>query len=434
IANSSEQSIQFGGNTNYRVYHNSVNNQGGGRAFRMGSGSGNELRNNIFRSNSGYAIEVYNSSGISSSDYNDFFTSGGYLGRWGNTNIPDLPTWQATSNMEANSLSFDPQYVSDTDLHAQAPGLSDAGITVSEVTIDIDGETRKNPPSIGADEYISADLAPLAGEYTVDPNGSGSRNFLSLSATIEAMEVNGISGSVVFKLVNGTYNEQLIIPDIVGGSEANTITYESASGNADDVKLTFGATGTGDNFIIYFRHTSNIILRNLSFEATGTGYSRNLQMFGRGDDILIENCKFSSPATTSSHENLAVIWFDPSSSSDIRLLNNFITGGSMGISYKGDYYSRVPGTVIENNVIENSGYRGVHLQYQSGFIFNNNSVSIQPHYNGTSLWVSDSEGGGEIINNRLIGGGPGYHGVYLGSCQSPVENPGLIANNVIANS
>ncbi|TRO63318.1 right-handed parallel beta-helix repeat-containing protein, partial [Christiangramia sabulilitoris] len=99
-----------------------------------------------------------------------------------------------------------------------------------------------------------------------------------------------------------------------------------------------------------------------------------------------------------------------------------------------DYYSRVPGTVIENNVIENSGYRGVHLQYQSGFIFNNNSVSIQPHYNGTSLWVSDSEGGGEIINNRLIGGGPGYHGVYLGSCQSPVENPGLIANNVIANS
>ncbi|TRO65066.1 NosD domain-containing protein, partial [Christiangramia sabulilitoris] len=274
-------------------------------------------------------------------------------------------------------------------------------------------------------------LAQLNGTYSVGGNGS---EYASINDAVTDITTQGVSGPVVFQIAAGTYNEQVLIGEILGSSTTNTITYESASGNAEDVLLTYGATGTADNYIFYFNNASNIILRNLSFEATGTGYSRNLQMFGRGDDILVENCKLSSPTTTSTHPNQAVVWFDPSSSSDIRLLNNFITGGSIGISYKADYYSRVPGTVIENNVIENSGYRGVHLQYQSGFIFNNNSVSIQPHYNGTSLWVSDSEGGGEIINNRLIGGGPGYHGVYLGSCQSPVENPGLIANNVIANS
>ncbi|TRO63319.1 MopE-related protein [Christiangramia sabulilitoris] len=61
------------------------------------------------------------------------------------------------------------QFVSDTDLHAQAEQLQDAGTPLPEVATDIDGETRDETPSIGADEYS------LINRYTITYtyNGQG---------------------------------------------------------------------------------------------------------------------------------------------------------------------------------------------------------------------------------------------------------------------
>ena len=160
--------------------------------------------------------------------------------------MTDLAAWQNASGQGANSLSFDPQFVSDTDLHASAPALADAGVALAAVTEDIDGESRDDSPSMGADEYSAAGLSPLSGIYTIGAGG-GSRNFASFTAAVEALRTNGVAGAVVFEVASGTYTEQVAIPDISGGSASNTVTFRSATGDAADAVLTYAATVSDSN-------------------------------------------------------------------------------------------------------------------------------------------------------------------------------------------
>uniref|UniRef100_UPI000B3193BF right-handed parallel beta-helix repeat-containing protein n=1 Tax=Algoriphagus marinus TaxID=1925762 RepID=UPI000B3193BF len=167
-------SVYFVSNQYQGFYHNNINTTGGAQGiYYFGSGGvGNKIKNNIFKSNTGYAVNVANSTGLDEMDYNDFFTSGVYLGRWGNSNAGDLADWRVLSSRDANSLTADPQYASNTDLTASSPALANAGIQLSEVPEDINGASRKATPTIGANEYDAAALVPLSGIYTIDVSGS----------------------------------------------------------------------------------------------------------------------------------------------------------------------------------------------------------------------------------------------------------------------
>jgi hypothetical protein len=72
---------------------------------------------------------------------------------------------------------------------------------------------------------------PLNGPYTV---GSGGQ-YPTINAAIGAAISNGVNGPVLFRILSGTYNESNTIPYITGSSQTNTITFESFTGNPDDV-------------------------------------------------------------------------------------------------------------------------------------------------------------------------------------------------------
>ncbi len=56
--------------------------------------------------------------------------------------------------MDSLSISNDPLFVSDTDLHARAAAVDSAGTPLAEVTDDIDDDIRdSNFPDMGADEF-----------------------------------------------------------------------------------------------------------------------------------------------------------------------------------------------------------------------------------------------------------------------------------------
>ncbi|WP_169712822.1 hypothetical protein, partial [Algoriphagus faecimaris] len=198
----------------------SVLNTSSGEAIQYNglASAGNRIKNNIFRANTGQAVYVSNSTGLVEMDYNDLFTSGTYVGRLGSEYFGDLESWKNRWTVDANSLSFDPQFASDTDLTASSPALANAGTPLTEVTTDINGVARKATPSIGANEYDSDGLSPLSGTYTIDPSGTGDRNFTTIQSTVDAMILNGVDGPVVFEIASGTYEEQVLINDIAGGS------------------------------------------------------------------------------------------------------------------------------------------------------------------------------------------------------------------------
>jgi hypothetical protein len=140
-------------------YYNSINITGdhtGSHAIELPNSRSCSLNNNIFLNNAeGYAISYSDGSAANvSGDYNDLYSSGDYLAKYNSANLINLAEWTGATTFDANSVSVDPMFVSDSDLHTQNPVINGAGTPIEEVTDDIDGDPRDAvTPDIGADEF-----------------------------------------------------------------------------------------------------------------------------------------------------------------------------------------------------------------------------------------------------------------------------------------
>ena len=84
---------------------------------------------------------------------------------------------------------------------------------------------------------VPGDLAStndLSGTYSI---GEGA-DYSTFYAAASALNSYGVSGPVTFNVLNGTYDGDFSLNSITGTSEANTITFQSYSGNAGDVIVT----------------------------------------------------------------------------------------------------------------------------------------------------------------------------------------------------
>ena len=232
----------FRGLSHTNIYHNSMHNTSSGAVldFDRYQSLGNRIVNNIFKGNTGYAMYFQNSglavNSIIESDYNNLFTSGSFIARDGSPTYGTVDQWEGASGFEVHSVSYDPQYQSNTALYASGPGIASAGKNLlSVVDSDIDGVARTGTPSLGATQFSAAALTPLSGTYTI---GTGAFDFTSISTAIDAMKLNGINGPVTFLLNSQIFAERFILPSVSGVSAANRITFQSQSGNPDDVILT----------------------------------------------------------------------------------------------------------------------------------------------------------------------------------------------------
>lgn len=156
-----------GGNISTRIYNNSIlfdAPTATGSAFYCFNSLGKmELKNNIFyHSGGGYAASFQKADPNKNLqlDYNNYFSRNAAgvsvaLAKWETQDCADLDAFRAVTQRDQNSMSVNPEYVSGTDLHTLSPNLDLKGLSLPEITDDIDGQPR-NPrfPDIGADEYI----------------------------------------------------------------------------------------------------------------------------------------------------------------------------------------------------------------------------------------------------------------------------------------
>ncbi len=143
---------------NVNIYHNTVyigSSDASSVAFYADGYQGVRVVNNIFvNAGGGYAYQGSSWSGIITSDYNNLYTSGSYIGQWGWTDYTDLAAWRAATGLEGNSVSVLPPFAADryhlTQVEENLYGTTALLAVVSE---DIDGEQRRNP-YMGSDEVI----------------------------------------------------------------------------------------------------------------------------------------------------------------------------------------------------------------------------------------------------------------------------------------
>ncbi len=209
-----------GVNGGWNLYYNSVNLSGSHTgltgatmqtALYVGATvTAVDLRNNIFSnaydnssSSTDKSYAVYSAAPASSFtniDHNDYFASGatGVLGNFGGSDVTTLGDWQTATGQDAASISGDPLFVSDTDLHLTAASAAIGGATpLAAVTTDFDGGIRDaTAPDMGADEFgvIAPVLHTVTGSVgtpsgSISPTGAQSvvdGSSISFTATADA--------------------------------------------------------------------------------------------------------------------------------------------------------------------------------------------------------------------------------------------------------
>ncbi len=145
---------------NVKYYHNTVNVTSGTSGYALyqynttSNTHGDVFKNNIFmNTGGGYAARFGTTASVVASDYNDYYVTGANLAYWGGAKA-NLAALQLASSKDSNSVSINPEFNSNTDMHTLSIPFNNLGTPIAAVTTDIDGESRSaTNPDMGADEF-----------------------------------------------------------------------------------------------------------------------------------------------------------------------------------------------------------------------------------------------------------------------------------------
>jgi uncharacterized repeat protein (TIGR02059 family) len=243
------------------IIGNGVTNGDGIRINNIGSIKNFNVKNNIFSKCSNNGFLVTTNSGSINGLYVDNNTV------YNNSSNAPYFSGNAASNSEfLNNLTSDPLFVSSTNFHLQtgSPAIG-KGLTISGLTTDYDGNTIKNPPTIGAYENAStppvqvlpvyqsssvANITPSLLEITY--NLSLNNLVIPVSSSFTVL-VNSIARTVNTVAVSGT-KVQLTLSTAIKYGDIVTVSYTKPATNplqttAGGVATTILAQSTINNLI-----------------------------------------------------------------------------------------------------------------------------------------------------------------------------------------
>jgi hypothetical protein len=204
--------------------------------------------------------------------------------------------------------------------------------------ITVDGILRT--PTVTNPAGVRMILSPLSGVYTIDPNGTGSRNFTTFSSAVQSMDAAGISGAVTFQVAAGTYTEQITIPEIAGAGATQTITFDGGTGNTA-TRIITSAINTQYESVITLDGADYLRFRNLTVNSTGS-YGYGFLFTNQASNNEISDCSINLPANSSTSSHIGICASSKNGISDYGdwgdnnlIKDNTITGGYYGIRWNG---------------------------------------------------------------------------------------------------
>ena len=133
------------------------------------------------------------------------------------------------------------------------------------------------------------------GNYTIavdDPTA----DYRSFGAAIDTLNQVGVVGPVTFLVDGGIYNEQVVLNNINGSSDTNTISFIGAT---DSVLLRF-STNQANNYVMKIDGAANVNLQSIMMEARPTANNvnyANVLVMQNDNNIRINDCHFKVKGT-----------------------------------------------------------------------------------------------------------------------------------------
>lgn len=294
-----------------------------------------------------------------------------------------------------------------------------------------------------SDTIIVTSSDQMIGTYTINAGlAASATNFTSFSAAVEKLTTSCIAGPIVFEVTsnNTTYKEQVVIPNLDGTSDINTITF-NCNGNT----LSYAGTGYYDSrYIIKLDGADHIIFDSLQINAATGQSGYGVVLTNDADFNIIRRCVINAGANSNFSGYAGIVvsgadnnegWTD--SNCDENLFEgNTITGGYTGISITGNGNKNR----IINNDIRDVQTRGIYISSTTETTVSGNRIS-RPKRTVLGLFygvfAESSSYGLVISDNRvfnLSGGdvtsGAQLYGIYFSGCDADISSPNKVYNNL----
>ncbi len=293
--------------------------------------------------------------------------------------------------------------------------------------------TDNNPDN---DSISLAYQVKMSGNFTIDASLPPTQtNFQSITDAVNALHAIGVCGPVVFELAADTFYEQVIINEVEGASDVNSITFKGLG--ADNTTISSLQNNSNERYTLRLNGTGHIHLDSLSIEAQSTGiYGWAMHITNKAHDISIRNCSIiSNPtATTQNHSGIVVSAINDGFSGEdgyynISIENNVINGGYQGIRIQGFSNDRIENVSIINNEVINTRHNAIHLQRIENAIVKNNFINGQiGNLDGAGIHVSFVDHF-QVLNNRIFN--QGECGIYVNASKGVDSLRSVIANSAI---
>lgn len=246
------------------------------------------------------------------------------------------------------------------------------------------------------DSIKQAMVAGMSGVYTINPSGSGSRNFTTFNLAKTALTgTGGVTGPVQFNVSNGTYNEQLALSAITGASATNRIRFVSVSGDSNACQLSNSGTYT-----LQYTGVNYVTFQEIGIINTSTYGLYMPASYTNTNDSFV-NCQFKGPSYCA--------YFNPNSTSytlsNIVFQQNSFINGSYGVYFNGTSSSGLTTTVtfLRNTFLNQTAY-AAFFQYADGIWFNYNNItsnSTSINYGLYAYWWMCNGRGNQVIGNKI---------------------------------
>ncbi len=277
------------------------------------------------------------------------------------------------------------------------------------------------------DDTVSATTSvciPFEGNYVI---GTGEK-YNSIDEIFGFMEICGVSNDVQLQLKDSTYNENWIFSDLGSIMGPYMLTITTFPGDSVSIKP---ASGVG----ITLRNVRNLAFDNLTIDVrSGT---HGIQLLDGCTNIGINNCRLLSSQASTTANYLIYKGTETDKVDSLRISNNFLDGGRTGIYLYGSNSNPVRNVVIENNLLQNQYYYGIHPYYANCLNVSYNTVLSRLAANLYSDWrgIYMDRSLGPIIGNRIIQRTStsitNPSGIYLNYYHRTSSVMGLVANNEI---
>lgn len=305
-------------------------------------------------------------------------------------------------------------------------------------------------------EAVSADGIGLTvvngfegGEFVI--GSSATADYPTFAEAYKAMGTL-IEGPVTFKFEPGTYAEDIHVKDIRGTSATNPITITSLTGNAEDVIITgkgYSKPSAYNDYygVITIEATEHVNINNITIKPKNDSYE-HYTILARGASryLTVENCVFDQKLDLNTSDRSiigtrAIPDTNGTNADFITVRGNHFIGGGKAVRVEGSCgyiaYDKLHGILVENNICENQGSRGIYLQSADNVVVRGNTISTtadltKTNYMGIDIYRCTGIVDIEANRIRIV------HDKYAGGIQlrenthGTAERPIRVFNNAIA--